>query len=799
MQLTFRLDLRSDYHIGAGHGLGSRVDAALFRDGDGVPAIRGTVLAGLLREALCSILQVPALSAQRRCKASGLANSWPTYCEPTSPCPVCNILGSPGVPKHWEISSGRPAGVTLPSSVRWKAGRTGSQVVQRVRVSPRTRRAEPQKLFSQEEGDARLQFVFTVTRSESAPSELDEAAMLVAASRLIRRIGLGRRRGRGECRIGLVAAEAVPTDHATEPVQQYFLDRFEHRWLKNTTQASSEAAAVRAWSHASSSVPPGGPVRLRLIVRTDEPVVVARRADAGNKFESLTFIPGSAVLGAFAERAAREWDLGGAQSGSELYQRFVRVFRRDGVHFTPLYCCELVGNEIYPAMPAPLDLLTCKLHPGFHHDDSDPHGTWGAAGDTDVPTKCFHCSGSEVPLIPLGDFVSLRQRCRSVSPRLREEMHIRMDPATGRAEGGALFDYTALEIGQYFVGEISCADEDTWAAFCKLSDIPGGKGAFQLRVGKATRRGYGAVTTWIEPLPADAPPFGTGLPIEQRVEDPDRWLVMTLLTDAILVDPWGRHHQTFDVRWIEDELLQMSFTLEREEGGLPLLRAFCAAGFIDAFNAHLGLPRWRDIALRAGSAVGMRLKGPVSLDALQQRLRQIEADGIGLRRGEGFGRVAFNHPAYTGCASVSDSAIRLPQPLRLASSSQLNAAQGDQHSQDAWDEELRRDFRPELFGHEQWLSVARWIRESANRGVAAIEGELATIGAAGIPGAGMPAGRDKKRFLEADGKAGCEHLKKLLASAAAGASSPHSLRLRLETFADRIGAAAQSRAHREEG
>jgi CRISPR-associated protein Csx10 len=52
MKLTFTLTLKADYHIGAGHGLGSQVDSALLRDGDKVPVIRGSTIEGLLRDGL---------------------------------------------------------------------------------------------------------------------------------------------------------------------------------------------------------------------------------------------------------------------------------------------------------------------------------------------------------------------------------------------------------------------------------------------------------------------------------------------------------------------------------------------------------------------------------------------------------------------------------------------------------------------------------------------------------------------------------------------------------------------------
>nr|WP_298981589.1 RAMP superfamily CRISPR-associated protein [uncultured Caldilinea sp.] len=58
IRLEFEIVFKSDYHVGAGHGLGLQVDSALLRDPDKVPVIRGTVLAGLLRESMENLCQL---------------------------------------------------------------------------------------------------------------------------------------------------------------------------------------------------------------------------------------------------------------------------------------------------------------------------------------------------------------------------------------------------------------------------------------------------------------------------------------------------------------------------------------------------------------------------------------------------------------------------------------------------------------------------------------------------------------------------------------------------------------------
>ena len=79
--------------------------------------------------------------------------------------------------------------------------------------------------------------------------------------------------------------------------------------------------------------------RLQVIVRTDEPLLLARRAEAGNQYETLESIPGSVLRGALAWRIAQRF--GAALNDQERrteapYQNFVELFFRDAVRFSSL-------------------------------------------------------------------------------------------------------------------------------------------------------------------------------------------------------------------------------------------------------------------------------------------------------------------------------------------------------------------------------------------------------------------------------------------------------------------------------
>ena len=169
------------------------------------------MLEGLLRDSLANLLAAEPLKDWRRCTASGAQMPNKAFCgqwaADESDCPLSAIFGSPRRPKHWEISSARPADLAAPQNPRhaWRTGETAAQTTTRVRVNPRTRRAEENKLFTREEGDGSLRFRFTVESAANDATAGEEAPWLVAAAAFAAQPG-GQQvhLGRGECEIHLV-------------------------------------------------------------------------------------------------------------------------------------------------------------------------------------------------------------------------------------------------------------------------------------------------------------------------------------------------------------------------------------------------------------------------------------------------------------------------------------------------------------------------------------------------------------------------------------------------------------------
>lgn len=427
------------------------------------------------------------------------------------------------------------------------------------------------------------------------------------------------------------------------------------------------------------------------------------------------------------------------------------------------------------------------------------------AAEEQIPDECESCAncGSSVPLVPLNKFLAVRDGANPTEVILREEMHPRVDPHLQRVATGNLFGYVGTESGQYFMGEIWCKDDSAWQTLCQLTGVTKKEAAFPLRLGKATRRGYGLVTVYLEEVKSDEAqqvPWWRGKPLKERVIEIDKPITLTLLTDTIVTDVWGRFRQTVDASFLVECIGSEFVACD----GSPI-QVFCKSGYVDNFNNHLGLPRWRDIALKAGSAVGFRLKKPPEddapreqwLDSLYNRLGELEETGIGLRRNEGFGQVAFNHPVYNAGQGVSGTNIQIPPELQLAEEPQRGTAkevQAEFKMVKDWVMELRekKKFAVTCFckGNEStneeeknWGAVARWLHNEAEQPIEHLKEGLDGFGYAALL---TDLKRDKTSFFAEEGKKGICHLKLTFDEVTAQNPSDRIRRIMIEMLADRL-------------
>lgn len=61
IELTFRIHLDAEYHSGSGRRASAVIDSGLLRDENEMPVLRGTLIAGLLRDGLRDLMKLKPL------------------------------------------------------------------------------------------------------------------------------------------------------------------------------------------------------------------------------------------------------------------------------------------------------------------------------------------------------------------------------------------------------------------------------------------------------------------------------------------------------------------------------------------------------------------------------------------------------------------------------------------------------------------------------------------------------------------------------------------------------------------
>ncbi|MEE8522954.1 MAG: RAMP superfamily CRISPR-associated protein [Thermoanaerobaculia bacterium] len=355
--------------------------------------------------------------------------------------------------------------------------------------------------------------------------------------------------------------------------------------------------------------------QLGIEITLRSPTLLAAAPPIANLTETLRFVPGNSLRGAFAQRYL---ELGG-EAGDGLFER---LFVAGEVAFGPAYPD---GAEVVP-----LSARTCKYHGGFQADGG--HGLLDlllstAAGDGDGARGCPKCGESLDH--PPEWWHPAESRGVGVLTRLITRSAI--DPRRATARTGQLFVQEVLQEGQRFIGELECP-LDLASELERIS-----VGGFEAGIGTGGSRGQG----WVEIAPADLPTADRyRAPVAQRFKSFQELagrpvLAVTLLSDALLVDDYLRAAS-------EPEIADLAtLGIFAEDWEPRPAAAFTGVRRVFGFDgAPVRLPRCHRLAVAAGSTF---------LFEAREEPRIPEGSGVGWigdGRREGYGRVALWHPFH---------------------------------------------------------------------------------------------------------------------------------------------------------
>lgn len=375
-------------------------------------------------------------------------------------------------------------------------------------------------------------------------------------------------------------------------------------------------------------------LKKQVILKAESPVAVLRTRASSQFVKTLDYLPGSAVRGAFAEIFINK-------RGSEDSD-FQSIFVEERIRFG-----DFLPNTVDESpILLPLSAMACKRHGLFHQNSLWDRLIFEITGapHSENSKKCPDCGE---PLDRVSGYLSSLERRESVKIGRQLRMHVGIAGSTGSAMHGLLFSYemlteketsTAAELKEMkFIGTLESDSPEALEALEKV--IPSRE---HLSVGKARTRGLGelSIQSFGEPKPPVPFPqrwdeFNAEI-LKQGGDSRQCYFSITLESHLSLKDSLGRP--------VLGNITAAHLGL-KDAKSVKLCAAFLAPAVVSGWNAAQGLPKSDTHAISRGSVLAFC--APQSLQAsLQKQLEELENQGLGERRAEGFGKLTVCHPFH---------------------------------------------------------------------------------------------------------------------------------------------------------
>ena len=366
----------------------------------------------------------------------------------------------------------------------------------------------------------------------------------------------------------------------------------------------------------------------------ESPVIIRTFGTDPNGTKTLHYITGSAIRGAFASKYLR--GLKSQNDDLAMDDEFRKLFLSSHVRFLNAYPTS-EQDDWHRSLPYPFSI----------HQDKEKK--WDVAQlDFSAPVA------TEILKKHKGDDVQWKkERELFVTVNLQEDQmtkvtvktgtakHIAVNRSKGRTDGdgGALYHYQFIQKDQAFVGVILLEDgaEVLEGALRHLAEI----GDKRWRFGRAGHTGYGGsarlgfqkssvdFTSEIE-FCMDDEELDWESVMDEQLEN--QQITLELLSDYVPHDGG-------------QPLLAFVTELQAQLGVIGTLsndRTFVQTRTISGYNSTWKLPLPQRLGLAMGSVVTLRISNHNQVDEIEDKLQQIEVEGLGGRLNEGFGRVTVH-------------------------------------------------------------------------------------------------------------------------------------------------------------
>lgn len=376
------------------------------------------------------------------------------------------------------------------------------------------------------------------------------------------------------------------------------------------------------------------------------PLALHQTRASGQYVETLDYIPGTALRGALAAAYL-------AQHGRPD-DTFRSLFMSDMVLYGDLW--PAVEDKSTTLIPATAQI--CKRF-GFGHSDSFRDALLDALVSQPSDAKCLVADDEKrpchEPLDRVSGYLCSLSPVELLSPRIRLRVNTAIERGSGTVAREMLFTQHTLT-GQRKTKDKDKPEPILFRGVVRLAD-PALKDHLEallkapLFLGSGRSRGLGevGVKAWAE-APASEPLAERWRKFNEAAhraggDSSTRYFSLTLLSHLALRDEWLR--PVLDTITSEHFGLPDSVTwVYHSNSTRPVL--FLNAVTVAGWNAALGLPKPDTVALARGSVLLAQCPADQEQVVLA-RLSEIEAEGVGERRNEGFGRVAVCYPIHYEC------------------------------------------------------------------------------------------------------------------------------------------------------
>ena len=353
--------------------------------------------------------------------------------------------------------------------------------------------------------------------------------------------------------------------------------------------------------------------RIRYRITTLSPVLFVMNVGDTNMVATRDYIPGSVVMGLFAGEFIRKNSL---DSNAHTNPTFYQWFLQGDVRFTNAYILSQAEREQFQKyFPIPLSI---------QHEKNNENTFYDLLFPDDTVEQPVYEGG-------FGRMEGKRLYWQPVNKSLN--FHHQRDPEKGTVREGMIFNYESMDANQAFEGNILGGCE---ALKEVLAMFPNAQTAY---IGRSRNAQYGKIRfEFISNEPEEFVSEIDGF-TANKLEIENGEVTLTLLSNTIICNDNGL--STMEVTELEN-LLRNSLGKS-----IVVKKAFIKADEVENFVSVWRLRRPSEVCFKAGSCFLLEGISP----EYKEKLFGLQRNGIGERRGEGFGRIVFgwqNNPdTYT--------------------------------------------------------------------------------------------------------------------------------------------------------